>query len=53
MRKWFKLIQWIKQHRKEGNSSFTVVTNSDTFVITVRGSNPKNWDKNMLRINYK
>ena len=54
MRKWIKLIRWIKKHRAEGNASFDVVTNSDTFVITVRGceSTRESWDKNMLRIKY-
>lgn len=55
MFKWLKLISWIKQHRKKGNASFDVVTNNDTFVITV--SNCKNttesWKENMLRIPYK
>ncbi len=55
MRKWIKLIRWIKKHRAEGNSSFDVVTNSDTFVITVIGCEDtrESWDKNMLRIKYK
>lgn len=54
MFKWIKLIRWIKKHRKEGNASFEVVTNADTFVITVRGceSTRESWDKNMLRIKY-
>ena len=54
MRKWIKLIRWIKKHRAEGNASFDVVTNSDTFVITVKGceSTRESWDKNMLRIKY-
>lgn len=54
MIKWIKLIRWIKKHRTEGNASFDVVTNSDTFVITVRGceSTRESWDKNMLRIKY-
>lgn len=52
MFKWIKLIMWIKKHRKEGNASFDVVTNSDTFIITVRNceSTRESWDKNMLRI---
>jgi len=52
--KWIKLIKWIKNHRKEGNASFNVVTNSNTFIITVDGcdSTRESWDKNMLRITY-
>ena len=55
MFKWIRLIKWIKNHRKEGNASFDVVTNSDTFIITVRGceSTRESWDKNMLRIKFK
>ncbi len=55
MFKWMKLIKWIKQHRKEGNASFLCVTNSDTFIITVRNCEPSedSWKKNMLRIPYK
>lgn len=54
MFKWIKLIKWIKNHRKEGNASFDVVTNSDTFVITVTESKQtqESWEKNMLRIKY-
>lgn len=54
MFKWIKLIKWIKAHRKEGNSSFDIVTNSDTLVITVSGceQSKESWDKNMLRIKY-
>lgn len=53
-KKWIKLIKWIKNHRKEGNMSFDVVTNSDTFVITVSRceSTRESWNKNMLRIKY-
>jgi len=54
MFKWLRLIKWIKNHRKNGKASFDVVTNSNTFVITVKGceSTRESWDKNMLRINY-
>ncbi|MCK9416384.1 hypothetical protein M0Q97_06975 [Candidatus Dojkabacteria bacterium] len=52
--KWIKLIKWIKEHRKEGNASFHVVTNADTFIITVDGteSTEESWSKNMLRIKF-
>ena len=54
MFKWIKLIKWIKNHRKEGNGSFQVLTNGDTFIITVSGckNTRESWDKNMLRIDY-
>ena len=54
MLKWIKLIKWIKTHRKEGNASFDVVTNSNTFIITVRNceTSEESWKKNMLRIKY-
>jgi len=54
MFKWIKLIKWIRVHRKEGNASFDIVTNSDTLVITVSGceNTRESWDKNMLRIKY-
>lgn len=54
MFKWIKLIKWIKTHRKDGNASFNVLTNSDTFIITVTDceNTRKSWDKNMLRIKY-
>lgn len=54
MFKWMKLIKWIKNHRKEGNASFDVVTNSNTFIITVSGceSTCESWNKNMLRIEF-
>jgi len=53
-RNWIKLIRWIVNHRKEGNATFKVQTNSDTFVITVDGceSTHESWKKNMLRIKY-
>lgn len=55
MFKWIKLIRWIKNHRKNGIASFEVETNSDTFVITVKGceSTKESWKENMLRIKYK
>lgn len=55
MRKWIKLIKWIKKHRTEGKVSFDVTTNADTFVITVKGCERtyESWEKNMLRIKYK
>ena len=55
MLKWIKLIKWIKKHRAEGNAAFDVITNKDTFVITVRGceNTHESWAKNMLRIKYK
>jgi len=54
MFKWIKLIKWIKSHRKNGNSSFRVVTNSNTFIITVKDceTSKDSWNKNMLRIKY-
>ncbi len=54
MFKWLRLIKWIKNHRKNGYTSFDVVTNSDTFIITVSGceSTQESWEKNMLRIKY-
>ena len=54
MLKWIKLIKWIKKHRSEGNASFDVVTDSETFIITVSGceNTRESWDKNMLRIKY-
>ena len=55
MFKWIRLIKWIKKHREEGNSSFEVVTDSDTFIITVKNceTSRESWKKNMLRIKYK
>ena len=55
MTKWIRLIRWIKNHRKNGNTSFDVVTDSNTFIITVSGceSTEESWVKNMLRIKYK
>ena len=55
MIKWFKLIRWIKKHRAEGNGSFEVLTDNDTFIITVRDceNTRESWDKNMLRIKYR
>ncbi len=35
MRKWRKLIKFIKEHRKIGIASFGVVTTSDTFILYV------------------
>lgn len=54
MFKWIKLIRWIKKHRKEGKGSFEVVTNADTFIITVKDceTSRESWNKNMLRIRY-
>lgn len=47
MFKWIKLIKWIKHHRKQGNASFDVVTDSNTFIITVHGceSTKESWDE--------
>lgn len=55
MFKWIRLIKWIKNHRKNGNASFSVITNEDTFVITVSGceNTHESWKENMLRIPYK
>jgi hypothetical protein len=55
MFKWIKLIKWIKNHRKEGKADFRVVTNADTFIITVGGCEQsyESWKTNMLRIPYK
>ena len=55
MLKWIKLIKWIKNHRKQGKASFDVVTDSNTFIITVTGceNTRESWDKNMLRVPYK
>ena len=52
--KWYRLIKWIKNHRKEGKMSFDVVTNNNTFIVTVRGCEDtrESWEKNMLRINF-
>lgn len=52
--KWFKLIKWVKNHRKEGNGSFNVLVTSNTFIITVEGCvvTTESWKKNMLRIKY-
>lgn len=54
MLKWIQLIRWIKDHRKNGKASFKVVTNADTFIITVEGceATRESWEKNMLRIRY-
>lgn len=54
MFKWIKLIKWIRKHRKNGNMSFDVVTDSDTFVITVEGCEQtyESWEKNMLRLKF-
>lgn len=54
MFKWIKLIKWIRSHRKEGNGSFDVVTDANTFIITVSDcdNTRESWDKNMLRIKY-
>ena len=55
MRKWIKLIRWIKKHRLRGNASFRVTTNADTFIITTMDCEhtQESRDKNMLRISYK
>lgn len=55
MRKWIKLIKWIKEHRKRGIASFDVLTNADTFIITTSDceSTEESWKTNMLRLKYK
>lgn len=55
MRKWIKLIRFIKKHRNRGIASFRVVTNSDTFIITTEDceQTKSSWKENMLRITYK
>lgn len=54
MFKWIKLIKWIRNHRNNGDAAFDVVTDSNTFIITVRGceNTRESWDKNMLRIDF-
>lgn len=54
MRKWIRLIKFIKKHRTRGIASFSVVTNSDTFVITTEDceSTRESWKENMLRLPY-
>lgn len=53
-KKWIELIRWVKNHRKNGKGSFNVVTNSDTFIITVDGCEQsyESWKTNMLRIKF-
>lgn len=55
MFKWIKLIKWIKNHRQKGSASFSVVTDSNTFIITVSDCErtEESWKKNMLRIDFK
>ena len=55
MLKWIKLIKFIKRHRVRGIASFSVVTNSDTFIITTEDceQTEESWKENMLRIPYK
>ena len=55
MRKWIKLIKFIKKHRSRGIASFKVYTNSDTFIITTDDCEQtfESWEENMLRIPYK
>jgi len=55
MRKWIKLIRFIKKHRSRGIASFSVVTNSDTFIITTEDckQTEASWKENMLRIPYR
>lgn len=55
MRKWIKLIRFIKKHRSRGIASFKVVTNMDTFVITTEDceQTESSWKENMLRIPYR
>ena len=54
MRKWIRLIRFIKKHRTRGIASFSVVTNSNTFIITTEDceSTEESWKENMLRIPY-
>ena len=55
MRKWIKLIRFIKKHRSRNMASFNVQTTSDTFIITTEDceSTHESWKENMLRIPYK
>ena len=54
MRKWIKLIKFIKKHRARGIISFSVVTNNNTFIITTSDceQTEESWKENMLRIPY-
>ena len=55
MKKWIRLIRFIKKHRARGIGHFDVDTNSDTFIITTEDCKPtvESWKENMLRIPYK
>ena len=55
MRKWIKLIRFIKKHRARGIASFDVVTDAETFIITTEDSErtEESWKETMLRIKYK
>ena len=46
MIKWYRLIKWIKEQRKNGHYSFSVVTNKDEFIIYIHQTNEE------LRIKY-
>lgn len=46
MLRWYKLIKWVKQQKKEGFNSFKIITSGSVFVIW----NPENDET--LRIKY-
>jgi hypothetical protein len=55
MKKWIRLIRFIKKHRKRGMATFKVLTNLDTFIIVTEDHEPtkESRKENMLRIPYK
>ena len=53
--KWIKLIKFIKYHRKRGEGSFRVTTNSDTFIIYVGRTTLDTdgaYERDQLRLKY-
>ena len=55
MRKKFKqIVSFIKKYRELGIPEFTILTNSDTIILTVEGKDRDDkMHRNQIRIKYK
>jgi hypothetical protein len=54
MFKWFRLMRFIRKHRKKGMPSFKIITTSNEVIVTTRAvtKQDENYQKDQIRFNY-
>ena len=52
--KWYKLVKFIRKHRKRGFASFSIVTTSDEIIVVVEelGGPEGKYVYEQIRLNY-